>query len=337
MHETQKISIVIPAYNEEKYMASCLESILSSEYDTDKIEVFVIDGMSEDGTREIVKEYHDKYPFVKVISNTQKHTPIGMNLGIHASTGVFVFILSAHAVYAANYFTKLVENIEKLNADCVGGVLLTDVKTTTKKSSSIKEVLMHKFGVGNALFRTGCDEVREVDTVAFGCYRKSAFEKYGLFDEKLIRNQDIELNKRIINAGGKIYLIPDVSCTYFARESFVPLAKNQYQNGFWNMLTAYYTKTLNSLSLRHFIPLIFVLSLIVPLGISLVFPQILWLSFFSLVSYLSLVIIISIKLKNSSNSIIYLILSFLTLHLSYGLGSFMGMFSVMNKYIKGKK
>jgi len=337
MHEIQKISIVIPAYNEEKYMASCLESILSSDYDNEKIEVFVIDGGSEDSTREIVKEYHDKYPFVHVISNTQKHTPIGMNLGIHASTGVFVFILSAHAVYAADYFTKLVENIQKLHADCVGGVLLTDVKNINTKSSSIKEVLMHKFGVGNALFRTGCDEVMEVDTVAFGCYRKSAFEKYGLFNEKLIRNQDIELNKRIVNGGGKIYLIPDVSCTYFARESFIPLAKNQYQNGFWNMLTAYYTKTLNSLSLRHFIPLLFVLSLVVPLGISLIFPQMLWLSFSSLVSYLSLVIIISLKLKNSSNSLKYLIMSFLTLHFSYGLGSLAGIFAVISKLLKGEK
>lgn len=196
---------------------------------------------------------------------------------------------------------------------------------------------MHKFGVGNALFRTGCDEVTEVDTVAFGCYRKSAFDMYGLFDEKLIRNQDIELNKRILNAGGKIYLIPDVGCTYFARESFIPLAKNQYQNGFWNILTAYYTKTLHSLSLRHFVPLIFVLSLIVPSLFFFVFPKILWIALLSLSSYLSLVIIISIRLKNSANSMVYLIMSFLTLHFSYGSGSLMGIFSVIKKYIKGNK
>ena len=332
-----KISIVIPTFNEEKYIASCLDSIVEADYAHEKMEIFVVDGMSEDGTRQIVQKYHDKYTFVKLIENEQRHTPIGMNLGIQASSGEFVFILSAHAAYGADYFTKLVENIEHLEADCVGGVLLTDVKNTNAKSSSIKEVLMHKFGVGDATFRTGCDEVMEVDTVAFGCYRKSTFDKYGLFDEKLIRNQDIELNKRIINAGGKIYLIPEVECTYFAREAFTPLAKNQYQNGFWNMLTAYYTKTFNSLSLRHFIPLIFVVSLLFPLLLSLVSPKVLWIAFISLVSYLSLVIIISIRLKNSSNSIGYLIMSFLTLHLSYGIGSLMGIVSVITKYSKGEK
>ncbi len=333
----KKISIIIPTLNEEKYIASCLDSILGADHAPEKMEIFVVDGMSRDDTRDIVQEYHDKFPFIKLIENQKRHTPIGMNLGIEASSGEFVFILSAHAAYEADYFIKLVENIQNLDADCVGGVLLTDVKNANTKSSSIKEVLMHKFGVGNALFRTGCMEVTKVDTVAFGCYRKSAFEKYGLFDEKLIRNQDIELNKRIINAGGKIYLIPEVQCTYFARETFTSLAKNQYQNGFWNILTAYYTKTLSSLSLRHFVPLLFVLSLLFPLLLSLVFPKMLWIAFISLVSYLSLVIIISIKLKNSSNSIIYLILSFLTLHLSYGLGSFMGIFSVIKKMIKGKK
>ena len=337
MYNSPFISIVIPTYNEEKYIATCLNSILESDYPNEKIQIFVVDGMSEDNTIKIVREYHNKYSFINVIENRQRHTPIGMNLGIEASEGEYVFILSAHAVYQADYFTKLVENIESLDADCVGGVLLTDVKNTNTKSSSIKEVLMHKFGVGNAIFRTGCDEITEVDTVAFGCYRKSTFSTYGLFDEKLIRNQDIELNKRIINAGGKIYLIPEVQCTYYARENFTDLAKNQYQNGFWNILTAYYTKTLGSLSIRHFIPLFFVLSLLVPLSLNLIISKIGWLAILSLVSYLSLVIIISLKLHKNSNSIQYLITSFIILHFSYGIGSLMGIFSVIKKIIKGYK
>lgn len=333
----KKISIIIPCLNEEKYISTCLNSILGSDYAKERMEIFLVDGMSQDRTREIVQEYHERYPFIQLLENQEIYTPAGINLGINASSGEYIFILSAHAQYEPDYFMKLVENIEKLNADCVGGVLVTDVKNKNKKSSAIKEVLMHRFGVGNASFRTGSNEIKAVDTVAFGCYRRSTFEKYGLFDEKLIRNQDIELNKRIINAGGKIYLIPDVKCTYYARENFIALAKNNYANGFWNILTAYYTKTLSSLSLRHFIPLLFVLSLVVPIGISLGFPKILWIAIFSLVSYLSLVIIISFRLKNSSNSIRYLIISFLTLHFSYGVGSLIGIFSIINKYIKGEK
>lgn len=337
MKKTSLISIIIPTLNEEKYVAQCLDSILEANYTKERMEVFVVDGMSQDRTREIIQAYHKKYNSIQLLENQDSYTPIGMNIGINASKGEYIFILSAHAQYDPDYFMNLVQGIEKLDADCVGGVLITDVKNKNTKSSSVKEVLMHKFGVGNASFRTGSDKVRLVDTVAFGCYRRNTFEKYGLFDEKLIRNQDIELNKRIINGGGKIYLIPEVKATYYARENFVGLAKNNYSNGFWNILTAYYTKTLSSLSLRHFIPLLFVLSLLVPTILSLAFPKMLWLAFFSLASYLTLVIIISFSMKNSSNSIWYLIASFLTLHLSYGWGSFMGTFSVVNKYIKGEK
>ncbi|HFU74709.1 MAG TPA: glycosyltransferase family 2 protein [Arcobacter sp.] len=328
------ISIVIPTYNEERYVAACLDSILASTYNPKMMEVFVVDGMSQDKTQEIVEAYHKEYDFINMVQNVARDTPKGMNLGIQKSRGEFVFILSAHASYSSDYFEKLVTSIEELQADCVGGMLLTDVKNQTRKSLSIKEILMHKFGVGNALFRTGCNEIREVDTVAFGCYRKSAFDKYGLFDEKLIRNQDIELNKRIINAGGKIYLIPNVESTYYARENFSALAKNQYQNGFWNILTAYHTKTLNSLSFRHFVPLLFVFSLLLPLLFTLVFSELIWITLFSLFSYLSLVIIIAIKLKKNSNSFLYLIISFLTLHFSYGLGSLMGIIAVLQKILK---
>jgi len=333
----KKISIIIPCLNEEIYIATSLKSILESKYDKERIEVLLVDGMSQDRTREIIQEYHKQYPFIQLLDNQEVSTPAGMNLGITASTGEYIFILSAHAEYEPDYFMKLMESIEQLDADCVGGVLITDVKNKNKKSTSIKKVLTHKFGVGNASFRTGSDKVQRVDTVAFGCYRRSTFEKYGLFNEKLIRNQDIELNKRIVNRRGKIYLIPEVKCTYYARENFIALAKNNYANGFWNILTAYYTKTLNSLSLRHFIPLLFVLSLVLPIAISTVAFKVLWISLFSLVSYLSLVIIISFRLKNSSNSLGYLIISFLTLHFSYGLGSLMGIFSVINKMIKGEK
>ena len=336
MKKTPLISIIVPTLNEEKYIAQCLNSILEANYTKESMEVFVVDGMSQDMTREIVQAYHEKYSSIRLLENQDSYTPVGMNLGINASKGEYIFILSAHAQYDSDYFMKLVENIEKLDADCVGGVLITDVKNKNKKSNAIKEVLMHKLGVGNASFRIGSNQIKEVDTVAFGCYKRTSFEKYGLFNEKLIRNQDIEFNKRIINGGGKIYLIPEITCTYFARENFMDLAKNNYANGFWNILTAYYTKTLNSLSLRHFVPLLFVLSLIIPLLGSLITPRILWIALFSLVSYLSLVIIISFRIKNSSNTIGYLIMSFLTLHLSYGWGSLMGILSLLKKMLKGK-
>ena len=332
-----KISIIIPIYNEEKYMKECILSIMQCDYDITQMELLLVDGMSEDGTREIIMQLQQEYACIALIDNPQKIAPIAMNLGIKKAQGAYVFIVSAHASYTKSYFTKLVAHIQRLDADCVGGVLKTDVKNHSVKADAIKEVLSHPLGVGNASFRTGSTQIREVDTVAFGCYDRKTFGTYGYFDETLVRNQDIELNKRIINGGGKIYLIPEVQATYYARENFTDLATNSYANGYWNILTAYYTKKLSSLSLRHFIPLLFVLSLVLPVIGALWFPKIVWISIFSLVSYLSLVIIISLKLKTHTTTLGALVRSFLTLHLSYGLGSLMGLFKVFIFYIKGQK
>ena len=332
-----KISVIIPIYNEEKYIKSCLESIVNSDYDKSDMEVLLIDGESQDKTLEIIQEYQKEYSFFKVLKNSKKIVPVAMNIGIKEARGEYIIRLDAHSSYPENYFSKLIYYHHQLNATNIGGIVVTDVKNKTLKSNAIKKVLSHKFGVGNSDFRIGVKEIKEVDTVPFGCYTKATFEQFGLYDEKLIRNQDIELNKRIINGGGKIYLIPEVKATYYARENFTDLAKNNFANGKWNLLTAYYTKTFNSLSLRHFIPLIFVLSLLLPLLLSWFSIKFLWIALLSLGSYLSLVIMSSLKSKDNESGFFYLVASFLTLHLSYGLGSLIGIFSVLKRVIKGKK
>ena len=332
-----KISIIIPCYNEEKYIATCIDSILETDIDFKSCEIIFVDGNSSDRTVEIIQEHQNRYGFIKLLHNPKKFTPISMNIGIKNSKGDFIFVISAHAFYPKDYFQKLVKNITNLQADCVGGVLLTEVKNKNTKSNSIVAVLSHPLGVGNTSFRTGSKEIKEVDTVAFGCYTRECFEKYGIYNEKLIRNQDIELNKRIKKSGGKIYLIPDATCTYYARENFKDLAKNNFANGQWNILTAYYTKTLSSLSFRHFVPLLFVLMLIMPVIFSIFYPKIAYLSILTLISYLALVIIISLKLKDKTTSLLYLVGSFLTLHFSYGVGSIAGIFSVIQTYIKGNR
>jgi glycosyltransferase involved in cell wall biosynthesis len=301
------------------------------------MEILIIDGMSSDKTRNIVKSYEQKYDFIKLIDNVKKIVPVAMNLGIKQASGEYIIRLDAHAEYPRDYFSKLIVWHRKLDADNVGAVIQTEVKHHTPKSIAIKKVLSSRFGVGNSDFRVGVKVPKEVDTVPFGCYPKEVFEKYGYYDERLVRNQDIELNKRIVNNGGKIYLVPEVQCTYYARETLKDLAKNNYANGLWNILTAYYTGSVRSLSLRHFIPLFFVLSLLLPLLLSLWEVRLLWLSALSLCSYLTLVIIISLKTTDEQTTVWDLVIDFLTLHLSYGIGSLVGMFQVVIKYIKGEK
>ena len=320
------LSIICPIYNEEKYIAGCIESILRQDYPKDDLEVIFADGMSTDRTREIVAEYTRKYPWIKLIDNPKRIVPPALNSAISVAKGDVIMRLDAHASYPQNYFSSLVSAIQRYDADNVGAVCRTDVLNHTSKSEAIKAVLAHPLGVGNSAFRTGIDKAQEVDTVPFGCWRKSVFEKYGLFDERLIRNQDIEFNKRIHRGGGKIVIIPDTFSTYYARETFSKLAKNNFGNGKWNILTVWFTHQLSSLSLRHFIPLAFVLSLILPCIAAIFWPPAIFIALASLIAYLLVVMAISAKLacRNHQNWF-YLIITFFVLHLSYGWGSLMAL------------
>ena len=319
------LSVICPIYNEEKYIAQFLDSLLQQDYPQDDLEILLVDGMSKDRTREIVAGYMAKYPFIRLIDNPDKIVPYAMNRGIDAAKGDIIMRLDAHASYQPDYFSVLVYGLRRLKADNVGTVCKTDVLNKTPKTLAIREVLGNKFGVGNSTFRTGIDREQEVETVPFGCWPREVFEKYGKYDVRLVRNQDIELNKRIIRGGGKIYILPDTYCTYLARETWRALAKNNYGNGKWNILTVYYTKTFSSLSLRHFIPLLFLLSLIVPLLLAFVWWPLALVSVASLLAYTGLLSVVSLKLAVTKKlNFFYLLITFFVLHLSYGWGSLVG-------------
>lgn len=325
------VSIVIPCRNEERYIARCLDSLLASTYPLDRLEIFVVDGMSDDATCSILDHYCTAHPFIHKLDNPDKTTPQALNIGIKASDSDYVIILSAHADYPADYGEKLVTEAQRLNAACTGPLLQTKTLNHHKTAQAIIHVLSDRLGVGST-FRTGADTVMEVDTVAFGCYRADALKQFGLFDERLIRNQDIELNKRIVRGGGKIYLIPDVVCTYYARDNFADFARNNYQNGFWNILTPYYTETFHSLSLRHFIPLLFVSALMFSALVGIFFSPILVLgaALFSL--YFSLIALRSFQIKKETTWV-HQITAFLVLHFSYGFGGIGGIIALFKKIL----
>ncbi|MBR4135022.1 MAG: glycosyltransferase family 2 protein [Bacteroidales bacterium] len=319
------LSVICPIYNEEKYIAACIDSIMEQDYPKDDLEVLLVDGMSTDRTREIIGDYMSACPYLRLLDNPDRIAPCAMNRGIEAARGEVVMRLDAHASYPPDYFSVLVRRLGELEADNVGAVCKTDVLHKTPKTLAIREVLGNRFGVGNSLFRTGISEVRQVDTVPFGCWPREVFEKYGRYDERLVRNQDIELNKRILRGGGKIFLVPDTYSTYYARETFGQLFRNNYGNGKWNILTVYYTGEMRSLSLRHFVPLLFVLSLLLPF-IAGFFWHPLWLiGAASLLAYLALVSFVSARLSRTKGlSFLRLVESFMVLHISYGLGSLVG-------------
>lgn len=322
------LSVIMPIYNEEKYIAKCLDSILEQDYPKEDMELLLCDGMSKDRTREIIAEYQEKYPWIQLLDNPQRIAPCAMNVGIKAAKGEIIMRLDGHAYYAKDYFSSLVAWHKKLpEAWNVGGICETKVVNANKVSMGIAKVMSDKFGVGNSVFRVGSDkDMLEVDTVPFGCYKREVFDKIGLYNEKLVRVQDIELNKRVKHAGGKIYLIPSVHCTYIPRDNYKSFWQNRYLTGFWVIRACFITGTTKTLGLRHFIPACFVLSIILPL---LLMP---FCACFGLVSafvallYLSLMFMRACKISDSQTTPWHVFKAFCCIHFSYGLGSIVALF-----------
>ena len=324
-----KVSVVIPCLNEEKHIKTCIRSIFGNGYPKDLLEIIVVDGMSSDGTLSILNKLKIEYDQLKIVENPKTITPVSLNLGLHNASSQYVLIASAHSSFDKNYIEILINALENTpGAIGVGGPMKTLLKNETKISCAIQEVLQHRFGVGNSIFRTGSTKKIEVDTVPFGLYKKEVLVKAGGYDEKLVRNHDMELSKRLTENGGKIYLIPETSCNYFARETYRELSSNNYKNGKWNLLTVFITRRFSSLSARHFIPMLFVLSLTIPSLLSFLYFPFIYLSALSLLLYVLGIIYFSACITSNKTTFFHLFFGFLSLHFSYGLGSLMGLLSI---------
>jgi len=297
-------SIIIPCRNEEKFIGKCLDSIVMQDYPKDKLEILVVDGMSDDGTKQIVNSYAKNYPFVRVLDNPRRITPCAFNIGIRNSKGDTIILMGSHSTYKSDYISKCIKYLFEYNADNVGGVIVTLPRNDTLLGKAIAITLSHRFGVGGSAFRTGCKEPKLVDTVFGGCYRREVFNKIGLFNEKLASSQDMEFNQRLRKAGGKILLVPEIVSYYYARSDLASFCRNNFRNGFWAIYPLKFVKL--HFSLRHYVPLIFVASLIVT-GISGIFvPFFGWLFFLIIALYLLIVFYFSVKITKRERNLWYL-------------------------------
>ena len=329
-----KVSIIIPCRNEEKYIGKCLDSLIYNDYPKNMIEIFVIDGMSEDNTRGIIERYIKKYPYIKLINNSKRIVPTALNIGIKEARGDIIIRIDSHNTYPSNYIEKLVLWIRKSKADNIGGIWITKPGAETVIARAISLVLSHPFGVGNGLFRIGIKEPKYVDTVPFGAYKREVFNKIGLFNEKLIRNQDLEFNLRLKKVGGKILLVPDIVSYYYARSTLRALAKNNFSNGFWVIYSTKFAKI--PFSVRHLIPFFFVLSICGSLILSFIYRFFIYMFVLVFVTYLISNILFSLKtsFKKGFKYFIPLMLSFATLHFSYGFGSIVGLIKLLWEWVR---
>lgn len=326
------VSIVIPCLNEKTYILRCLQSIAAQSYPAELISTYVCDGMSNDGTRELIMEFARAHPQFTLLDNVQMTTPFALNLGIKASATEIVIILGAHSELDAGFVKKSVESFEIDPAImCTGGVLENVYENET--SRMVGAAMSSSFGVGNAHFRTG-NKSGFVDTVAFGAYKREVFDKVGLFDEELIRNQDDEFNFRVTNAGYKIYLNHEIKCRYFVRASFRKLYRQYYQYGYWKVFVNKKHQTITTV--RQLIPMFFVLYLLLLVASSFT-NQIVFLAMSTIgLLYLLLAVVFAARSTSSFGAVLGVAFTFFILHFSYGLGYLKGIFDffILGKAIK---
>lgn len=327
--ENPFVSLLIPCRNEEKFISVCLDSLLNNDYPKEKTEIIVIDGLSTDKTIEIVKNYVSRHSFIKLISNPDKIFPAAVNKGVSNSKGELVFIIGAHAVYSKDYVSRCVQYSLEYEAENIGGVLNTIPVDDNLLGRMISYVLSNSFGVGNSSFRVGSSEIKEVDTVFGGCYKRSVFDRIGGFNENLVSTSDMEFNTRLRKSGGKIFLVPDISATYYTRSTLRTFLRNNIRNGYWAIYPIRFVDTI-PVSLRHFIPLIFLSGLIGGIILSFISKVFLYILLSVLAIYLFASIVASVSfLKKSVTGIIIIPILFFMLHISYGAGSFAGLCKVL--------
>jgi len=223
-----RVTIAMPAFNEEHYIESCIASVQAQDYPRELIEILVADGHSTDRTREILARLADADPRIHVIDNPARLQAAGLGLMVRQATGDIIVRMDVHAEYAHDYVRTCVETLERTGADNVGGAQRAKAKTFFQRA--LCAALESPLGVGGAKYRS-----REadgfVDTVFLGAFRRRVFETIGLWDPGAVTNEDAELNQRILDSGGQVYLSRDIVVHYFPRDTFKSLATQYFRYG----------------------------------------------------------------------------------------------------------
>jgi cellulose synthase/poly-beta-1,6-N-acetylglucosamine synthase-like glycosyltransferase len=331
MSELRFTSIIIPCRNEERFIESCLDSIIANDYPKEKVEVLAVDGMSEDGTASVIEHYTKEYPWIRLLENPKRITPVALNIGIKNAKGKIIIWMSAHNRYEKEYISRSVESLNKFGADNVGGIMTTLPRIDNFTGRAIVASLSHRFGVGNSYFRVQTNEPKWVDTVFGGCYRREVFDRVGLFNENLVRGQDMEFNLRLKKAGGKTLLVPDIVSYYYARSDIKSFWKHNFTNGVWAILPFLYSPIM-PVSWRHLVPLIFVTALIGSAVLGFLLPLFVWCFGVILASYVLASLTVSLQIAFQKRDVKYFaVMPFIfgILHFGYGLGSLFGVFKIL--------
>jgi succinoglycan biosynthesis protein ExoA len=332
-------SLILPVRNESAFIVSGLNAILNQDYQGE-VEILIADGMSTDNTRKIVNEFSLQHPGLKIqiLDNPGKIVPTGINLALQQAKGEIIIRVDGHTKIAPDYVRQCVKTLQRTHADNVGGKM--NATGSDPFGSVVALATSTPFGIGNGRFHYS-DQEEWVDTVYMGAWPRRVFEKIGLFDEELVRDQDDEFNYRLREQGGRILLSPAIRSEYTVRSTPRALWHQYFQYGFWKVRVL--QKHPRQMSLRQFVPPVFVLGLLVSALLALssfFFPFFHPSSFFLLLSsFIPLLYLLAnlfASLYTASrrgwDALPYLPLIFAILHLSYGLGLLVGLLKFWNRW-----
>lgn len=320
-----RVAIIVPVRNEEKYIGGLIDSVAAIDYPKDRIRLIIVDGKSEDNTRSIVKEKTGQFSWIDLLDNPNQTTPFAFNIGIrHAKEADILITVGGHSRLHRDFIRETVETFSiDPQIGCVGGIM--ENKYEDEVSKSIGIAMSSPFGVGNAHFRTA-DRDGFVDTVGFPAYKREVFEKVGLFNESLTRNQDDEFNYRVIKSGYKIYLNRKIKSEYFVRGDFSKLFHQYFQYGYWKVFVNKLHSTVTST--RQLIPPLFV-------GFLAVGFLIFWISWFLAGMYVGIILLYLVaamffasKESSSAFEVFRIVYAFMILHISYGSGYLIALWQV---------
>jgi succinoglycan biosynthesis protein ExoA len=255
------VSVIVPCYNEEHTIGLLLDAILQQTFPIDKIEVIIADGISTDGTREIVKRFSLANPDlnVRVVDNIKRIIPSAINVALDCARGQVIIRLDAHSIPHPDYIERCLEVLEARGAANVGGIWEIRPAANNWVARAIAQAASNPLGAGDARYRFG-GAAGEVDTVPFGAFRRNWIERVGKFDETLLTNEDYEYNFRIRQSGGTIWYDPSIRSIYFARGDYISLAKQYIRYGYWKAVML--SRNLESLRWRQAIPVLFILGIL---------------------------------------------------------------------------
>ena len=333
--EKPTVSVVIPCRNEGRYIKRVLRRLLEQDY-SGLFEIIVVDGMSLDDTVEQVRslrvgQWTDN---LKILSNPRIIIPAGLNIGIKNAVGEIVIRMDGHALPQRDYVRKAVNTLLESGYDVVGGICKSVPAADNNWAKAISIGISYIFGVGDSRFRIANSQQSAcfVDTVPFGCFKKSLWKELGGFDESLLTNEDYDFNYRVRKKDGTVYLTPELVTEYVARSSLAELAKQYFRYGKWKFRML--LKQPRSIRLRHFVPPIFLLVLFLTgvLSMSLIPASILFVVLLATYLMANLVAAVHASQKNKNLRLFpYLIIVFIIMHFSWGGGFWYSIFEQIGR------